>query len=266
MIISRLVLIILSLLSINITFAQTLTPKEKRGKYGFFQNKKKVIDYQYDDITYKYDNMYGVKKDNKWGVVTTEGIQTIECKYDDLSFNWGGGLTVSKEGKFGVVNANDSLIADFKYDGIDYYYQDSIALVKYEGKWGILKADTIDYTSDKIVFKSPDIMPLYESCEEVKDHKEEKSCADRKLMMYIYKSIRYPQAAINNGIQGTVVINFIVTKEGKITEAKCIREIGGGCGEEALRLIKAMKDWIPGQQDGENVATSFNLPVKFRLE
>ncbi len=89
---------------------------------------------------------------------------------------------------------------------------------------------------------------------------------ERELLEYLAKNIKYPTIARENGIQGTVVIQFVVDKDGRVTEPQVVREVGGGCDEEALRVIKSMPPWIPGKQQGKPVKVRYTLPVKFKLE
>ncbi len=82
---------------------------------------------------------------------------------------------------------------------------------------------------------------------------------------FLEKNIHYPEMARINDIQGTVYVQFIVGKDGKIRDAKVLRGIGGGCDEEALRVVMSMPDWIPGRQNGVPVPVYFNIPVTFTL-
>ncbi len=86
------------------------------------------------------------------------------------------------------------------------------------------------------------------------------------LMKYLAEHIKYPELAKESGIQGRVFINFVVEPDGSIDQVKVLRGIGGGCDEEAVRVVKSMPRWIPGKQRGKPVRVSFNLPVKFALE
>ena len=86
------------------------------------------------------------------------------------------------------------------------------------------------------------------------------------LYEYLGKSIQYPDMARETGITGTVVVKFVVEKDGSITKASILRDIGGGCGKEALRVVNAMPKWKPGQQSGKAVRTEFTLPVQFQLQ
>ncbi len=85
-------------------------------------------------------------------------------------------------------------------------------------------------------------------------------------MNYLSANIKYPVEAKDQGIEGRVYINFIVEKDGSVDSAWVLRGIGGGCDEEALRVVREMPDWTPGYQHGEAVRVSYNLPVKFSLD
>jgi len=89
---------------------------------------------------------------------------------------------------------------------------------------------------------------------------------ENKMLEYIAKNIKYPPVARENGIQGRVYVTFVVDKEGKIKDAKVLRGIGGGCDEEALRVVKTMPEWKPGRQNGRSVQVQYNLPVNFVLK
>jgi TonB family protein len=86
------------------------------------------------------------------------------------------------------------------------------------------------------------------------------------LIEYLGSNINYPDQAKQEGIEGKVFVNFIVEKDGSVGETKVIRGIGGGCDEEAIRVVSQMPDWIPGTQLGEAVRVSYNLPINFKLE
>jgi protein TonB len=89
---------------------------------------------------------------------------------------------------------------------------------------------------------------------------------EEKLLEYLQKNIKYPPVARENGIMGVVYVTFVVDKDGKIKDAKTLRGIGGGCDEEALRVIKTMPQWKPGKQNGRAVQVQYNVPVRFSLK
>ena len=86
------------------------------------------------------------------------------------------------------------------------------------------------------------------------------------LIKYLSENIKYPEQAKKDKIQGKVYISFVVEKDGSVADAKVLRGIGGGCDEEALRVVNAMPKWTPGKQRNTPVRVQFNLPVVFKLQ
>jgi TonB family protein len=87
-----------------------------------------------------------------------------------------------------------------------------------------------------------------------------------KRNRFLAENIFYPKTATNYGIQGTVYVQFIIDRNGSVTEAKILRGIGGGCDEEALRVVNMMPKWKPGRQNGKTVRVLFNMPIYFKLK
>ena len=87
-----------------------------------------------------------------------------------------------------------------------------------------------------------------------------------KLAEYLAQNINYPQTAQKAGVQGKVFVNFVVEPDGSVSNVKVIRSLGGGCDEEAVRVVKAMPQWRPGKQRGQAVRVSYNLPINFKLQ
>lgn len=85
------------------------------------------------------------------------------------------------------------------------------------------------------------------------------------LRRYLANTLQYPRIAIENRIQGTVFVSFVVERDGSISEIRVLRGIGGGCDEEAIRAIQNMPRWKPGRQGAHPVRVRYNLPVAFRL-
>jgi protein TonB len=86
------------------------------------------------------------------------------------------------------------------------------------------------------------------------------------MYKWLAERIKYPAIARENGISGNVIVQFVVSKEGNIQNAKVVRGIGGGCNEEALRVVNMMPRWNPGKHNGRAVPVTFTLPVKFVLQ
>ncbi|MPM01267.1 hypothetical protein SDC9_47506 [bioreactor metagenome] len=85
-------------------------------------------------------------------------------------------------------------------------------------------------------------------------------------MDFLRNNIKYPQGARESGIQGTVFLTFVIEPDGKLSNIKVLRGIGGGCDEEAIRIISLMPPWKPGKQFGKPVRVQFNLPIRFLLQ
>lgn len=108
------------------------------------------------------------------------------------------------------------------------------------------------YATDTTLFVVVDQMPEFPG-------------GDEARMKYLQENINYPEEARKKGIQGTVYVTFIVEADGRISEVKILRGIGGGCNEESVRVIENMPNWIPGKQRGEAVRVQFNMPIRFTL-
>ncbi|MFK7810391.1 MAG: energy transducer TonB [Saprospiraceae bacterium] len=120
------------------------------------------------------------------------------------------------------------------------------------------------------IFTVVEEMPRFPGCEDKTDKAERKKCATEKMLQFIYKNIKYPPIARENGVEGTTVIRFYVDKDGTVKSPEILKDIGAGCGTEAKRVVQMMnkmgQKWIPGKQRGKAVKVYFNLPVRFRLE
>ncbi|MBR9921148.1 MAG: energy transducer TonB [Bacteroidetes bacterium] len=115
------------------------------------------------------------------------------------------------------------------------------------------------------IFVVVEQMPTFPGCEDLESKQDIEQCAQSEMLQFIYKELQYPSEAKDTGIEGTVVVRFTVEKDGNLSNIKLLRDIGGGCGEEALRLVESMPNWNPGYQRGRPVRVNFNLPVKFQL-
>ncbi len=114
-------------------------------------------------------------------------------------------------------------------------------------------------------FQVVEEMPRFPGCEE-EPKKKRYDCSTDKLLAFIYENIRYPEEAKRDSVEGTVVVQYVIQKDGSITETRIAKSIGGGCDEEVLRVVGLMPKWEPGRQRGRAVRVRYTLPVKFRLE
>ena len=86
------------------------------------------------------------------------------------------------------------------------------------------------------------------------------------LFRYLSENIKYPAIARENGIKGRVILSFVVSKSGAIEDVQVVRGIGGGCDQEAVRVVKGMPKWSPGKMNGKPVKVKYTLPVNFTLQ
>ncbi|MEG1905769.1 MAG: energy transducer TonB, partial [Bacteroidales bacterium] len=86
------------------------------------------------------------------------------------------------------------------------------------------------------------------------------------LLGFISKSVKYPVIAQENGIQGRVIVSFVIERDGSVADAVVVRGVDPSLDKEALRVVKSMPKWTPGKQRGKPVRVKYTLPVTFRLQ
>jgi protein TonB len=85
------------------------------------------------------------------------------------------------------------------------------------------------------------------------------------FIQYFQENLKYPEFGKENGIEGLVAVSFVVREDGSVNDVAVLRGIGGGCDEEAYRLVKESGTWTPGKIDGKAVAVQMRLPIQFKL-
>jgi TonB family protein len=108
-------------------------------------------------------------------------------------------------------------------------------------------------TEEKKVFDVVEQMPSYPG-------------GDEALMRYISNNLQYPVVAEENGIQGRVIVSFVVERDGSITEVNVVKSVDPSLDKEAVRVLKSMPRWEAGIQDGKPVRVKYTVPVTFRLQ
>ena len=87
-----------------------------------------------------------------------------------------------------------------------------------------------------------------------------------EMMKFIGENLKYPGRALEAGVTGKVIVNFVVGRDGQITQIKVVRGIGSGCDEEAIRVMQKMPPWTPGKMGGKAVPVYFTFPINFRMK
>jgi TonB family C-terminal domain len=88
---------------------------------------------------------------------------------------------------------------------------------------------------------------------------------EKALLAYIGSNLRYPVIAQENGIQGTVIVRFVVTNNGSVDKIEVVRSLDPACDKEAVRVLSSMASWTPGEQNGKKVSVYYTLPIKYKL-
>jgi TonB family protein len=108
--------------------------------------------------------------------------------------------------------------------------------------------------------------PEKDSIFQVVDEMPEFPGGPEAMMKFVTSNVKYPEKAKDEGIAGRVFVSFVVEKDGTVSNVKVLRGIGGGCDEEAVRVVKSMPKWKPGMQKGKPVRVNFNMPFTFKLD
>jgi TonB family protein len=118
---------------------------------------------------------------------------------------------------------------------------------------------------DKIMVHA-DEMPYFTGCSEFNNQPEEKrQCSNYNLVSFISSHLKYPEEAKKEGLEGTVIVSFVISDSGQVKDPYVLKDIGGGCGEEALSILQNMPLWESGKHEGQKVNVKLNLPIKFTL-
>ena len=119
------------------------------------------------------------------------------------------------------------------------------------------------------VYRVVDEMPVLPSCHTLSSNEERKSCTDAELIKYMKQNIHYPDTTGDNNLTDLAIVEFVVSKDGKIINTKIIKNTRGDYANELVRVLHKMNDdnivWTPGQQDGEKVMVQFYLPMRFKM-
>ena len=114
------------------------------------------------------------------------------------------------------------------------------------------------------IYTVVDEMPAFKGCED-KTAAESRQCTFQKIMEYTNENLKYPEEAQTAKVEGTVRIKFVIDEEGMLTSPMIVEGIGGGCDEEALRVLNSMPPWKAGMQAGKAVKVEMELPFRFKL-
>lgn len=115
-------------------------------------------------------------------------------------------------------------------------------------------------------FQVVESQPVFPGCEKEKTKEANFLCFQRQIGRHIKKNFRYPEIAKEMGIQGRVIVKFVIGKDGKIINAEILRGVDKNLDKEALRIVSKIPSMKPAKQRGKSVQVSFMVPITFRLQ
>lgn len=134
----------------------------------------------------------------------------------------------------------------------------SVATVEGSTTGGV---DIADLQDNKVVVQQEEKEQIFEHVEQMPEFPG----GQTELMKFLGEKIKYPVIAQEQGIQGTVVLRFVVGKDGSVSDVQVVRSLDPSCDKEAIRVVKSMPKWVPGKQNGRPVLVYFTVPVRFKL-
>ncbi|MBP5515769.1 MAG: TonB family protein [Bacteroidales bacterium] len=247
-------------------FSEGLAIVEIDNKYGFIDKSGKiVIKAQYDDVLGFKEGLALVKIGDKWGYIDKKGKMAIKPQFYFAMYFCDGLALVESDDNGGYIDKTGKMVIEADVEDA-YNFSNGLARINLND----FESAYID-KKGKTVFVFENDKPNYdfneeEDIEEIPDEDATFPGGEDALYEFLGSNIQYPELARNNNVTGTVVVKFIVEKDGSITNASILRDIGGGCGKEVLRVINAMPKWIPAKKYGKRVRSFFTLPVQFELK
>lgn len=165
-------------------------------------------------------------------------------------------------GKYPEHNTDRDTESIIEYDALEreleYLYNFTLAVANTNIK--------LAFRSDKVPSRGPsyDDVVSYYDCDYRPAFLDSTDPA-QFLEKWVYQYLKYPESAVRNGIQGKVMVDFIIGKDGKVTDVRVVRGVDPELDEEAVRVVSASPKWKPGRVNGVKVRTSMTIPVEFRL-
>jgi TonB family protein len=179
----------------------------------------------------------------------------IVCDRSYLEYARASGEWRSNNGKlqrtFIVTKEGESTYSEMELRNMEYS-EDEGLLTEPVSTEDVIREQSVNLSADEQVFTIVEEMPSFPG-------------GEAELFKYLGRNLNYPQTARNDGVSGVVYLTFVVEKNGRLRDAKVLRGIGGGCDEEAVRVVSTMPAWKPGRQSGRPVNVQYNLPIRFSL-
>ena len=214
----------------------------------------------------------------KRGLFFTIGL-TITCMFIISAFEWKtftGMTKVDIQNEESIEEMIEIPITEVKPPPKPVIQQPEVVEVPDEEQLEKDLEVDLDVEFKEIATPAPVLKPKKKTPPPIKEEEEEKIfiISEKEALpkggiaafyKYVGNQLKYPPQARRMGVEGTVVIQFVVEKDGSLTDMKVLRKVGAGCDEEALRVLKDAPKWIPGRQRGKAVRVRRSIPIKFAL-
>ena len=122
----------------------------------------------------------------------------------------------------------------------------------------------LQYPEDNSAVKSAEVMPVLLGCEDAVEPEKRQSCTNDGIMTHIMNELIYPEEAQNKGLEGTVVVEFVVNVKGVVSDVKILRGLGP-LDEAAMEVVRSLPHFTPGLENGKPVNVKYALPIRFSL-
>ncbi len=235
----------------------------KNGEQSGVVNKQGtvIVPVKYQSVGLFYGGYSIVKKNRRFGVYSREGIRIVPPEYDEIIQERGEMFRVRRGRYFGLYDSWGEQLLTPKYEDIDHY-DTGEALVKLHGKWQWTKYGQV-LKDREIIFRRPDHYAVLKECVE-----KPIACTLERIDAFVKEHAVYPEPAKENGIQGRVIAEVIITESGTLKEIRVVRGLGYGCDEETLRLLYIFlsNEWMSARKDEVFVASRILVPVEFKLD
>lgn len=248
----------------NFYFQEGLALVKKNNKYGYIEKTgRPVTDCIFDDALPFHEGVALVTKDDKSLYIDKMGKVLLEAKecYFPIAVFFNKGLLIvgdNKKNKRGCIDMEEKVIVKQKFNQIKLH-NNNIILAYRDSTWGFI---TKNSRFKKI------------KCKEIYDKQEfgdfcinaQFLGGENALLSYLSNNIKYPAIAQENNIQGRAIVEFIVAKDGSITNVKIIKStVDKSCDKEAVRVVSSMPKWKPASLRGKYIRVRYTVPIMFRL-
>ncbi|MCC5916050.1 MAG: energy transducer TonB [Cryomorphaceae bacterium] len=151
-----------------------------------------------------------------------------------------------------IVELEEELIME----SVEVDQDDEVEVVDFSG----------EETDEVLNFAVVENKPVFPGCENEKTEQDRSDCFQRMMSRHVGSNFKFPEISKQMGSQGVVVVNFIINKDGSVSDAKVVRGVDDALDAEAIRVIKKLPKFEPAKQRGRPVRMSFNMPINARIQ